>query len=71
MAYLNANYLISPSRLSTKVHHAPGGASSLSLSWEDPEKPNFERSKKDQPQSYKQFIDPPNFINSPSQISKE
>lgn len=36
MAYSNANYLLPPNRLSTKVHYAPGGASSLSLAWDDP-----------------------------------
>ena len=28
MAYYNANYLSNPNRLSTRVHYAPGGASS-------------------------------------------
>lgn len=45
MAYSNANYLISPSRLSTKVHHAPGGASSLSLAWDDTPAPKRQNSK--------------------------
>ena len=35
MAYYNANYLSNPNRLSTKVHYAPGGASSLSLAWDN------------------------------------
>jgi hypothetical protein len=36
MSYSNANYLTNPNRLSTKVHYAPGGASSLSLAWDAP-----------------------------------
>ena len=30
----NANYLVSPNKLSTKVAYAPGGHSSLSLVWD-------------------------------------
>lgn len=33
----NANYLVSPNKLSTKVAYAPGGHSSLSLVWDAPE----------------------------------
>jgi hypothetical protein len=32
----NAMYIQNPNRLSTRVHYAPGGASSLSLGWEEP-----------------------------------
>jgi len=32
----NANYLLSPNKLSTKVAYAPGGNSSLSLAWDTP-----------------------------------
>lgn len=35
MSNYNANYLMNGNRLSTKVHYAPGGASSLSLAWDD------------------------------------
>lgn len=33
----NANYLLSPNKLTTKVAHAPGGHSSLSLVWDTPD----------------------------------
>ena len=35
MSTSNANYLLGPNKLSTRVHYAPGGASSLSLAWDD------------------------------------
>ena len=35
MSNSNANYLLGPNKLSTRVHYAPGGASSLSLAWDD------------------------------------
>jgi hypothetical protein len=45
MANPNANYLMSPTKLSTKVHYAPGGASSLSLAWNDNPPPLQNRQK--------------------------
>lgn len=45
MSYYNANYLTNPNRLSTKVHYAPGGASSLSLAWDDTSNNRFEKPK--------------------------
>jgi hypothetical protein len=44
MSTTNANYLLSPNRLSTKVHYAPGGASNLSLAWEDKSSPKLQKS---------------------------
>ncbi len=44
MSTTNANYLLSPNRLSTKVHYAPGGASSLSLAWDDKPSPKMQKS---------------------------
>ena len=46
----NANYLLSPNKLSTKVAYAPGGHSSLSLAWDTPNPVvNKPKSKSSQP----------------------
>ena len=54
----NANYLISINKLSTRVHYAPGGASSLSLAWDDT--PNPKQNKAQQPniKPYKSQTEP-------------
>lgn len=54
MSYSNANYLMNPNRLSTKVHYAPGGASSLSLAWDNTPTVRQEKPKIPQNGYYKQ-----------------
>lgn len=44
MSSPNANYLINSNKPSTRVHYSPGGASSLSLAWDDT--PVFNRPQK-------------------------
>lgn len=51
----NANYLSNPNKLSTRVHYAPGGASSLSLAWNDTPTPPINNRQK----SNSQHIPPP------------
>ena len=59
MAYYNANYLSNPNRLSTRVHYAPGGASSLSLVWDNTRTVWPEKQKPLQPSNYyKQQTEP-------------
>lgn len=48
----NANYLSNPQKLSTKVHYAPGGASSLSLAWDTP---TYNKPQKSQSHSGRQM----------------
>ena len=60
---MEAQYL-SPNRLSTKVHHAPGGHSSLSLAWDPPKQSVSGHSHPPRPQPQLQplsssFSDPP------------
>jgi hypothetical protein len=57
MSYSNANYLTNPNKLSTKVHYAPGGASSLSLAWDAPVV-RQERPRQPQNAYYKQPTEP-------------
>lgn len=75
MSYSNANYLTNPNKLSTKVHYAPGGASSLSLAWDNTPMPS--RSDRNRSDYYKQTTEPaqnyqplrpnPNYYQQPPQ----
>jgi hypothetical protein len=56
MSYSNANYLVNPNKLSTKVHYAPGGASTLSLAWDNAPMPS--RQDRSRPDYYKQQTEP-------------
>lgn len=58
MSFSNANYLSNPNRLSTKVHYAPGGASSLSLAWDDTPNPRSIPPKYPQSNYQKQQTEP-------------
>ena len=58
MSFSNANYLSNPNRLSTKVHYAPGGASSLSLAWDDTPNPRSNPPKYPQSNYQKQQTEP-------------
>lgn len=71
MAYSNANFLMTPNRLSTKVHHAPGGASSLSLAWDEGEKSKRERIKQPEEHLKKHNTEPPkNIVHHTPQLQK-
>jgi hypothetical protein len=58
MSYSNANYLINPNKLSTKVHYAPGGASSLSLAWDNTPMPSRQDRARGQNAYFKQQTEP-------------
>jgi len=60
---------MNPNKLSTKVHYAPGGASSLSLAWDDTPNINSRQKSRSQPNNQIQ----PNYrsANEPTQITHQ
>lgn len=71
MSYSNANYLINPNKLSTRVHYAPGGASSLSLAWDNTPQPTRQQYQAQQQSPYYKPSTEPSYNYPPQQRQQE